>query len=725
MSDVDQRLSRLSPLRLALMAQELRSQRALVNAEPIAIIGMGCRFPGGADSPAALWRMLHDGVDFIREVPPERWDVNAFYDPDPDAPGKMYCKDGAFLSGIDQFDADFFGISPREAASMDPQQRLLLEVSWEALEHAGQSPERLAGSSTGVFVGINASDYLLLQMGWGDPGRFNDYTGMGNSHSVAVGRLSYLMGLRGPSMAVDTACSSSLLAVHLACQSLRNEECDLALAGGVNLVLVPEITVSCCRFRMLSPDGRCKTFDAAANGYVRGEGCGMIVLKRYSDALADGDHVLALVRGSAANQDGRSNGLTAPSGAAQQDVIRRALASSGVDPHQVGYLEAHGTGTPLGDPIEFDSMAAVLAADRAADNPLVVGSVKTNIGHLETAAGIAGLMKAVLALCHEEIPPHLNLKSLSPHISHRGDNVRVATELTPWRRSLARRRLAGVSSFGFSGTNVHAILEEAPVRERSAAPTGPQLLILSAQTATALTKLAAQFAEHFAQSDAGAFVDDCYTANNGRSRFKHRLALVADSPRQASAKLAAFAAGDGSAVLHGVVPDGVRPKASAELPGLESLAALFVQGVDVDLECAEDEERPRKTHLPTYPFERRRFWLEAAHRGAPADQDRGESASHPLLGRRMQSPLREIAYEARIGAQSPAYLSDHRVRDSILFPATGYIEMALAASLETHGAGSHTIENLAIADPLVLPSEGRVTVQCILTPEGRDEAAFR
>jgi 3-oxoacyl-(acyl-carrier-protein) synthase/acyl carrier protein len=325
--------------------------------EPVAIIGLSCRFPE-APNPAAFWDLLRNGVDAIREVPPDRWNADAFYSPDPGTPGKVSSRWGGFLDNVDLFDPHFFGISPREAARMDPQQRLLLEVSWEALENAFIPPESLAGSRTGVFVGISSYDYSRLQ--FDDPENIDAYAGTGNAHSIAANRLSYIFDLRGPSMAVDTACSSSLVAAHLACQSLRNGETDLALAGGVNLVLTPELTITFSQARMLSPDGHCKTFDASADGYVRGEGCGVVVLKRLSDALRDGDTILALIRGSAVNQDGRSNGLTAPNGLAQQDVIRQALGDAQVLPHQIGYVEAHGTGTPLGDPIEISSLRAVL-----------------------------------------------------------------------------------------------------------------------------------------------------------------------------------------------------------------------------------------------------------------------------------------------------------------------------------------------------------------------------
>ncbi|HEY8883773.1 MAG TPA: polyketide synthase, partial [Chloroflexota bacterium] len=385
------RADELSPLQRALVAlREMRARMEAIeraSAEPIAIVGVGCRFPGGADDPASYWRLLRDGVDAVEQVPLDRWDVDAFYDPDPAAPGRTYTRHGGFLREVDRFDPQFFGISPREAASMDPQQRLLLEVSWEAMENAGQAPDKLTDRRTGVFVGISTNDYLQLQMKLGDPTRIDAYSGTGSAFSVATGRLSYIFGFQGPCLAVDTACSSSLVAVHLACQSLRLGECQIALVGGVNLILTPEATINFSKARMLAADGRCKTFDASADGYVRGEGCGVVVLKPLSAALAAGDPVLAVIRGSAVNHDGRSGGLTVPNGPAQERVILDALASGRIRAEQVGYVEAHGTGTALGDPIEVRALAAALGQGRPADRPLVVGSVKTNIGHLEAAAG--------------------------------------------------------------------------------------------------------------------------------------------------------------------------------------------------------------------------------------------------------------------------------------------------------------------------------------------------
>ncbi len=403
MSDFRQRIEKLSPKRLALLALELQSkleEKERERTEPIAIIGIGCRMPGSGSDPQAFWKLLEESRDAITETPIERWDVSEYYDPNPDAPGRMSTKLGSYLSNIDLFDAPFFSIARREAVSMDPQQRVLLEVCWEALENAGHSPRKLSGTATGVFVGICSTDYHGMLLARGDEA-IDAYVASGVAPSIAAGRISYTLGLQGPSMAVDTACSASLVAVHLACQSLRTRESRMALAGGVNIMLSPEMTIALSKAHMMAPDGRCKAFDSRADGFVRGEGCGVVVLKRLSDALAHSDNILAVIRASAVNQDGRSSGITAPNGAAQEAVIRQALANAGVKPEEIWYVEAHGTGTSLGDPIEAHALAAVLGPGRTTENPLVVGSVKTNIGHLEAAAGVAGLIKTVLSLQHE------------------------------------------------------------------------------------------------------------------------------------------------------------------------------------------------------------------------------------------------------------------------------------------------------------------------------------
>jgi polyene macrolide polyketide synthase len=554
------------------VAQE---EAANTNAS-IAIIGMACRFPGGADSPEKFWMMLRNGVDAIAEVPSNRWDVDAFYDQNPDVPGKMYTRCGGFIGDVTGFDAGFFGLAPREVVSMDPQQRLLLEASWEALEDAGQLVERLVGSETGVFVGISTHDYATnLLSSSADIERIDAYYGTGNTLSVAAGRVSYLLGLQGPSVALDTACSSSLVAVHLACQSLRTGECTLALAGGVNLILNPDNTIYFSKLRALAPDGRCKTFDARADGYARGEGCGIVVLKRLSEAMKDGDSILAVIRGSAVNQDGRSAGMTAPNGLAQEKVIRRALAVAGIGADEVSYVEAHGTGTSLGDPIEVQALASVLCEGRADDSPLLVGSVKTNIGHLETAAGVAGLIKVVLSLQHQVIPPHLHLSEPNPFIPWSEIAVKVPRELTSWP-SGQRRRIAGLSSFGFSGTNAHLVLEEAPAVEHEA-PTddGPEeryhLLPISARSPSALRMLAGSFRDSLAQElgeGRASMLDICHSATLRRIHHEHRLAAVGRTQRELAAQLDAYRAGSHGPLLSaGRAASGKRPKVAFVFSG--------------------------------------------------------------------------------------------------------------------------------------------------------------
>lgn len=528
--------------------------------EPIAIIGMGCRFPGGASSPAAFWELLLKGHDAICEVPKERWDVEAYYDPDPQATGKTYTRSAGFLTTpVDGFDPHFFGISPREALSLDPQQRLLLEVSWEALEHAGQSPTELAGTRAGVFIGIGHDDYLKLIA----PGGFLSedigiYGGTGNGYPFASGRISYLLGLHGPNIALDTACSSSLVALHLALASLRAKECELALVGAVQLMLSPAATTSLSRLGALSPDGRSKAFDAAADGFGRGEGCGVIVLKRLSDAIAAGDNICAVVRGSAVNHDGHSSGLTVPSEQAQAELIRQALHSAHLQPDAVHYLEAHGTGTTLGDPIELGALGSVFGRQRP--HPLIVGSVKANLGHLEAAAGMASLIKTVLALQHNQIPPQLHFKTPNPHADWASLSVTIPTRPTPWPVQGDARR-AGISSFGMGGTNAHVLLSAAPSPPPKPATTAAeppprpcQLLTLSAKTEPALRALASAYQASLATTTED-LADICFTANTGRAHFTHRLAVVGASPAELRDGLSAFMQGDErSSVVYGQVP---------------------------------------------------------------------------------------------------------------------------------------------------------------------------
>ncbi|WP_175728903.1 non-ribosomal peptide synthetase/type I polyketide synthase [Burkholderia ambifaria] len=518
---------------------ELRLRRAEIAAlrsdrnEPIAVIGMACRFPGRSDTPSAFWQLLDHARDAVAEVPGERWDIERYYDPDPSTPGKMATRHGAFLERVDEFDAAFFGIAPREATYLDPQQRLLLEVAWEALENAHLPPERFRQSATGVYVGITCFDHAIQVSNAATPS--SSYAGTGSALNMAAGRLSFVLGLTGPSMAIDTACSSSLVCLHLACESLRSRESNMALAGGVNLMLSPEVMVSFSQARMLSPDGRCKTFDAAADGYVRGEGCGMVVLKRLSDALADGDRVLGIVRGTAVDQGGAGGGLTVPSRDSQERVIRRALNQAGLVPGDISYVEAHGTGTSLGDPIEVEALAGVYGPGREAAEPLVIGSVKTNIGHLESASGIAGLIKVLLAFEHDRIPAHLHFTQPNPHTPWQDIPIRVAADPVAWRRG-ERRRIAGVSAFGFSGTNAHAIVEEPPVAPAHAAQRA--LLLLSARSEAALTALAQRYERAIAGATPRELAAICRAAATGRAHYPFRAAYVSGvrEPSAASAR---------------------------------------------------------------------------------------------------------------------------------------------------------------------------------------------
>lgn len=551
------RLKQISGVKLALLARQMREQTEnieLVNAEPIAIIGMGCRFPGGANNPEKFWELLKNGVDAITEIPADRWDINEIYDPDHTTPGKMNTRWGGFLDQIDGFDPGFFGIPPREAAQMDPQQRLVLEVSYEALENAGQSREKVSGRQVGVFIASSIFDYGQRLLS--DIHQVGPYGITGGVHCFLANRVSYLFNFRGPSLALDTACSSSLVAIHLAIKSLRNRDSDMALAGGVNVLISPATAVSLSQWGMLAPDGRCKTFDKRANGFIRAEGCGVIVLKRLSDALADGDTVLAVIRGSAVNQDGRSTVMTAPNGLAQQAVLRQALNDALVEPEQISYIEAHGTGTSLGDPIEVEALTEVIGQPRTNGERCYLASVKTNIGHLEAAAGIAGLIKVVLCMQHGEMPAHLHFTQLNPHISLDNTPFAIPTEAQPWT-PVSGRRFAGVSSFGFGGTNAHIVLEEAPQlpQLQPEAAEKPYLLPLSAHTPEAVRDMAAQFAAYLRESSA-SIRDIAYTASLRRTYHDYRLAAAGQTHEELAERLNALAHGSAAAVSpeHGANP---------------------------------------------------------------------------------------------------------------------------------------------------------------------------
>ena len=633
---------------------------------------MACRFPR-ARTPDEFWNLLHEGRNASAEIPPERWNADRFYDSDPAAPGKMIARRASLVDDIDSFDASFFGISPREATYLDPQQRLFLEVAWEAFEDAGLPPEQFSGEPVGCFVGAASNEHGMCLL---EDTRELEYFVPGSAYSVIANRTSYFFNFVGPSLAVDTACSSGLAAIHLACQSLRNGEATLALAGATHVLVSPWGSVAVSKMGLLAPDGYCKTFDARANGLGRGEGAGALLLKPLDRALADGDRIRAVILGTAMNQNGRNNGLYAPSPVAQEAVVRAACRAAGVEPREIEYVEAHGTGTPLGDAIEIRALSAALGDNRPAGDRCLIGSVKTNIGHLDAASGISGLIKTVLALEQRIVPAHLNFERPAPALKLETLPLEVPRVAVPWRDG--GRGLAGVHSFGLGGANAHLVVQRHETAASISEPpdSDTHLLGISAKSDTALRALAARYAERFeAMPESPAAVADiCYSAGVGRARLSHRLAVLARSAAELAKALRSFAAGETppgaitgrcrsarsprvgfrfpprpesaladyceserirqSALVDrwrkwGITASAADARATAASPPadfwldvdpdapddamLRSAGELFVRGAPIDWAGIFHGTSRTRVSLPFYPFERKRYSLLGRH----------------------------------------------------------------------------------------------------------------
>lgn len=572
--------------------QLLEENASLRAKESIAVIGMSCRFPGGANSPDLYWDLLKSGRDAISEVPPSRWISADYLSDDRAAPGRMYCSKAGFLDiPVDAFDASFFGISPKEANALDPQQRLLLELSWEAIEHAGIAPDCLKNTRTAVYVGMSGDDYSRHHRHSGNLESIDAYSLTGSTSSTAAGRISYTLGLHGPCITLDTACSSSLVALHLATRSLRAKESDMALVGGVNLILSPEVHIAFSKLQAISADGKCRTFDAAANGYVRSEGCAVVLLKREADALRDGDRILAVIKGTATNQDGKTSGLAAPSGRAQQAVIKEALADADLQHHEIDYVEAHGTGTSLGDPIEVEALAQTVGANRP--QSLKVGSAKSNIGHMEPVAGLGGLLKIILSLQHEAIPGNLHFHTPNPHIMWGEPAIEVLTKQTPWPKG-EKPRYAGLSAFGFSGSNAHIVIAEPPLAmsdlqaQTPAQHTGTSsdnsvVLCLSARSETSLHLLAGRYIEALKSTPEPALRDFCLSALATRTRFEHRIAVAGTSTKELIQGLKAFI-------------------------DKKQMPQACITDQDLAWQQTEKPKGQGRAALPLYAFDRQRYW---------------------------------------------------------------------------------------------------------------------
>ncbi|MFT4975455.1 MAG: acyl transferase domain-containing protein, partial [Myxococcota bacterium] len=690
---------------------------------PIAIVGMGCRLPGGVSTPQALWTLLDAGEDAVAPIPVDRWDVDAWFDPDPGTPGRMSTRSGGFIDDIYGFDPILFGIAPREVPAIDPQQRLLLEVAWRALEDAGLARHTLSDDMTGVFVGIGPSDYILLQHAEG-PDALSAYAGTGTGASFAAGRISHLLGLKGPTMSVDTACSSSLVALHLAVQSLRLGECRVALAAGVQLILSPTVHVILSRTRALAPDGRCKAFSANADGYGRGEGCGVLVLKRLVDARADGDQILAVIRGSAVNHDGASSGLTVPNGSAQRAVLQAALANARLSASDVSYIEAHGTGTALGDPIEIESLAHVYGEGRT--EPLRVGSLKSNIGHLESASGIAGVIKTVLALHHRKLPASLHTAALNPHVRWSALPVQILQQPEEWHADVRR---AGISAFGMSGTNAHVILEEATAPDPIQAVSGPHLFPISGHTRAVLSQWLSALCVHLSQHPEAALGAVSAMLGQGRAHLEHRVAVVTSDRATLIAALQAAREGQAHPAL--IVSPGHRRVARQEIAdaldaldgsaaALQRAGALYAAGATLPWSRLAPGQRAA---LPPLPFQRQPYTLPSGdHHPWRRPARTASSGRYALSGELLAVPGGTTHQVLRVGLRQQPWLADHVVHDHVVVPGSFHLATVLAVAADRFGAAQATLEDVQFLRAMLV--DGEADLHLVFHPEGADRYRF-
>jgi acyl transferase domain-containing protein/tryptophanase/SAM-dependent methyltransferase len=707
--------------------------------QPIAIVGMSGVMPQ-SDDLDEFWENLRSSKDLVTLIPPDRWSWEEYFGDPLKEPNKTYAKWGGFMREVDKFDPLFFGISPREAQMMDPQQRIFLEQVWKAIEDSGQKVSDLSGTRTGLFVGAGTTDYSLLVGEYGVP--LDGYTASGNSHAVTANRVSFLLNLRGPSAPIDTACSSSLIALHRAVESIHAGSCDMAIVGGVQAMLSPAAFITFSAAGMLSPEGKCKTFDKNANGYVRGEGAGAVFLKPLDMAEADGNHIYAVIKGAAENHGGKVTTMTAPNTAAQAELLIEAYEKAHIDPATVGYIECHGTGTALGDPIEIQALTKAFSElykkhDKAVDGAHCgLSSVKTNIGHLETGAGIAGVLKVLLAIKHKQIPANLHLEEVNPYINLKGTPFYIVEKLTEWNAAIGEDgsplpRRAGVSSFGFGGANAHVVLEEyiPAARPVPAEARAPQLIVLSAKNESRLEAYVRALLAYVGRHDV-ELIDLAYTLQVGRNEMPARLALVASDIHNLKQKLAAILQGAEAADSHRHVirkaqADGGAADSAvqgfAERRELSKLAELWVSGAKVDWRLLYRSGLPRRISAPTYPFARERHWLtDVAPPVAGKQGAMGAAHLHPLVHRNV-STLKEQKFASRFtGAEF--FLADHRMATDAVLPGVAYMEMVAAAGELAGERKVRFIREMSWLAPIVVGSDGR-EVEVSLAP-GRNEVEF-